>query len=290
MTQRHIVINAMKNGNLSISAIQASTNIKRANIRRILGTGAIKGEFKRIDKGVYVLNTANGQQVAYIEAGEAEKAMPRLVAEHRKFDSIFLDVAYYSEALIGGNRGIKQYDFLKPEEFTAIISAATQLIKHDDGHIYLMLSGAPSAQWTLQHYMYAMLENGLQFIQEGKYTKFFQNGKPCTNVRGKIAAPERLMLFTKSGITRQGEIADLQLNFDVQRPSVKNSYPTQKDLGCMERLILQSTHVGEAVLDPCAGSGVYGEAAVKHGRKCHLIEKLQSAIENFIVPRFAQFI
>jgi len=40
-----------------------------------------------------------------------------------------------------------------------------------------------------------------------------------------------------------------------------------------ERLVLLATLPGECVLDPFAGVGTTGAAALKHGRRCHLIEK-----------------
>jgi site-specific DNA-methyltransferase (adenine-specific) len=50
-------------------------------------------------------------------------------------------------------------------------------------------------------------------------------------------------------------------------------HPTQKPVALYEYLILTYTHPGETVLDICAGSGTTGEAAIKTGRNCILIEK-----------------
>ncbi len=43
-------------------------------------------------------------------------------------------------------------------------------------------------------------------------------------------------------------------------------YPTQKPLKLLERLVLASSHPGDAVLDPMCGSGTTLVAALRHGR------------------------
>ncbi|MCB0403182.1 MAG: site-specific DNA-methyltransferase [Bdellovibrionales bacterium] len=50
-------------------------------------------------------------------------------------------------------------------------------------------------------------------------------------------------------------------------------HPTQKPLQLMERLIQLFTNKGDMVLDPFAGVGTTGVAALKHGRRCVLIER-----------------
>jgi site-specific DNA-methyltransferase (adenine-specific) len=50
-------------------------------------------------------------------------------------------------------------------------------------------------------------------------------------------------------------------------------HPTQKPVALYEYLILTYTNPGETVLDICAGSGTTGEAAIKTGRNCILIEQ-----------------
>lgn len=50
------------------------------------------------------------------------------------------------------------------------------------------------------------------------------------------------------------------------REKVFGKHPTQKPLALLERLILACTKPGDTVLDPFAGSGTTGVAAVKHQR------------------------
>lgn len=49
-------------------------------------------------------------------------------------------------------------------------------------------------------------------------------------------------------------------------------HPTQKPVGIVEPMILYSVPPGGSVLDPFAGSGTTGIAAVRHGRRATLIE------------------
>jgi site-specific DNA-methyltransferase (adenine-specific) len=44
-------------------------------------------------------------------------------------------------------------------------------------------------------------------------------------------------------------------------------HPTQKPLVLIERIILSSTNLGDAVLDPFTGSSTTGVAAIRHGRR-----------------------
>lgn len=50
-------------------------------------------------------------------------------------------------------------------------------------------------------------------------------------------------------------------------PEHANRHPTQKPLALMEALIRDFTDHGELILDPFAGSGSTGVAAVRHGRR-----------------------
>lgn len=284
MKQEEIVKKILEEGKKTIKEIAQETNIVEPNIRRILGVGTKKGVFERIEKGVYTLKTECGEERAFIQMGMAQDILPKMAESGKKFDMIFLDPAYFSRALIGGNRGIKQYNFIMPEQFAIVMKAVKQMLRHEDSHVYLMLSGAPSAQKDMKKYIKVTLDSGLKLIDEGGYKKYFQNGKPVTNVRGQEASAERLMLFTKSGLYRAGEVAELQMNFNVQRPT-KKGYSTEKAEDFVERIILQSTLKDEEIMDPFAGSGVFGKKGIELDRKVSLVEVQETTIENYIVPK-----
>jgi site-specific DNA-methyltransferase (adenine-specific) len=56
------------------------------------------------------------------------------------------------------------------------------------------------------------------------------------------------------------------------RPSGVLRHPTEKPWQVMAQLIESSTVFGDLVVDPCAGSGSTGVAAVLEGRRCFLVE------------------
>ena len=69
----------------------------------------------------------------------------------------------------------------------------------------------------------------------------------------------------------------------------KTGYPTQKPLGILERIVRVHSDPGDLVLDFFAGSGTTGEAALKHGRDCLLIDNRPSAID-VITRRLAKYV
>lgn len=281
-TQTQKVYNYLRgNKPQSIKEVSDATQILEPNVRRILGVGTKEGEFKRIAKGVYTIDKG-GEQYAWVQCGDALDVLPQLVDEGKKFDMIFLDPAYFSKALISGNRKIIDYEFMSHQQFGQAMKSIEKLIKTEDSHIYLMLAGSPSAQADMQKYYDKMADVGLKKVDEGHYKKLYKNGRPVINLRGKEASPERLILFTKSGVAKTGETpTDLKLS--GVRPFRK--YKTEKAPEFINAVIKNSTHKGESVLDPFAGSGVTGAESLKLGRKVGLIEICDKAVNNHIIPR-----
>lgn len=68
----------------------------------------------------------------------------------------------------------------------------------------------------------------------------------------------------------------------------KTGYPTQKPLGIIERIVRVHSRPGDRLLDFFAGSGTLGEAALKHGRRCVLVDSHAGAIET-MTRRLARF-
>lgn len=281
-TQKEKVKEVVAKEPASIKEVAEKTGILEPNVRRILGVGAKDGTFERVDEGVYVLKK-DGKEYAWIEAGDAVDVLPRLAKEGKKFDMVFLDPAYFSRALIGGNRGIKTYQFIHPPEFRKVMDAVSELVANDKTQVYLMLSGARTAQGDMEKYAQAAAAAGFKVIGEGKYTKLFANGQPVSNVRGEQAAPERIILFTQSGQIDSNELPNLDFRF--VRPSIAKGYATEKPKELLHALITQSTLEGQTVLDPFAGSGVAGEQALASGRKAYLVEKNADVVEKITKPR-----
>ena len=290
MTQTDKVKKAIAAGCKTIQAVFEFTgDIPRPSVRRILGQGALKGIFRKVDRGIYTLTTPEGETRAYIEIAKAEDALPRLAAAGNKYDMVFLDIAYFSKGLIGGNRGIKKYDFLYPEQFAAIMRDVYKMMRTDDSHVYLMLSQAPTIQMDMHKYIFAALESGFKEVANGRYAKTFKDGRPVTNVTGRKAASERLILLSRSGKVRECE-APVQMEFTCERPPIATSYPTQKAEGFVTRLIKQSTFENDVILDPCAGSGIMGKCALLLNRVVHMVEVLETAVNDFIIPKLQPFI
>ncbi|MFH1468461.1 MAG: site-specific DNA-methyltransferase [Pseudomonadota bacterium] len=72
----------------------------------------------------------------------------------------------------------------------------------------------------------------------------------------------------------------------------RTGYPTQKPLGVLNRLLAVHSAPGDRVLDFFAGSGTTGEAALRLGRSCVMIDESALAMEvmarrlAFASPRF----
>lgn len=90
------------------------------------------------------------------------------------------------------------------------------------------------------------------------------------------ASYEFIMMFEK-GKRRLNDLA-IQDVLHYKRVQGKH-YPTEKPLALIETLLRQSTKEGERVLDPFAGSGVVGIAAMNNGRYATLVDKSQRSIE-----------
>ena len=58
----------------------------------------------------------------------------------------------------------------------------------------------------------------------------------------------------------------------------KSGYPTQKPLAILDRFVRVHSNPGDLLLDFCAGSGSWGEAAAKHGRRFLLVDSNPEAV------------
>lgn len=278
-TQKEQVKQAVEKEAKTIKQVAQETGIKEPNIRRILGVGTKEGTFERVDDGVYILN--NGKEdVAFVHTADAVEALPRLAAKGLKVDMVFLDIPYDTPAVKGGNRGVK-YDLLSVSDFKKVMTAVSDIVKDNNTPVYYMFSQAESGMAAMMKYNDVLTETGFKPVARGDFQKLFQSGKPVTNVLGKVAKPEGILLLNKSGVFNEKD-AERNLDFSLRRPK---GYSTEKPAELLRSLILQGTKKGGTVLDPFAGSGVTGAEAVKAGRKAVLIEKNPEVVKNIIEPR-----
>lgn len=267
-------------GEANIKDIADITGILEPNIRRILGQGAKSGEFERVDAGVYRL-AVDGKEVAFVMAADAVETLPKLAKQGFKADMIFLDVPYETKAVKGGNRGVN-YDFLSVEDFKKVIEATKEIARTENTPVIHMYSQAESGMAEMTKYNESFVELGYKPVAKGEWQKTYKNGKPVafpTRNGSMVTKPEGILVFTLSGETNK-ELESLQ--FKTVRPS---GYQTEKAESMLKAMIEMTTEEGDVVLDPFAGSGVTGAAAVKAGRKTVAIEKNADVVENITKPR-----
>jgi site-specific DNA-methyltransferase (adenine-specific) len=73
-----------------------------------------------------------------------------------------------------------------------------------------------------------------------------------------------MILFFEKGKRR---LNDLGVPDVIEIPRVRNGYPSEKPVALGELLVRQSSAPGDLVVDPFAGSGAFGVAAVRAGRR-----------------------
>lgn len=77
-------------------------------------------------------------------------------------------------------------------------------------------------------------------------------------------ARHEYILFFEKG---KRKLNDLSMPDVLSHKRVYNGYPTEKPVDLFKDLIKQSSNPGDLVIDPFAGSGATGEAALKLGRE-----------------------
>src|SRR5262249_211657 len=65
-------------------------------------------------------------------------------------------------------------------------------------------------------------------------------------------------------------------------------HSTQKPLSLVDRIVRACSSPGDLVLDPFAGTGTTGEAALRLDRRFFLVERQRDYVEKGIRPRLAQ--
>ena len=84
-----------------------------------------------------------------------------------------------------------------------------------------------------------------------------------------------------------GAAGMLPAMFDVEPvPRSQKIHQSELPVELCEKLLEYITLEGEIILDPFAGSGAIGIAAIRKGRKCIMIEKLPENVKK-IQARFA---
>lgn len=103
--------------------------------------------------------------------------------------------------------------------------------------------------------------------------------------RVPYAAPE-LQYVGRSKEEAEKRIAEGQVPTDVWNMSIVGTqskervgYPSQKPVKLIRRMMVASSNPGDLVVDPFAGSGTTGQAAIESGRKFLLSDQSEHAID-----------
>ncbi len=144
-----------------------------------------------------------------------------------------------------------------------IVYSKTQKSKDESRYYEVELDGRvfnPQNGWRVsQKDLNSLLEDGRVHIPQKRgnlYRKIYKHeskGKPATNL--------------------WDDIHSIAMGVEERK------YPTQKPVALLERIIQMSSDIGDVVLDPMAGSGTTGVAALKLNRSVVLIDRNPDAIE-----------
>lgn len=278
MTQKDKIIDfARGKEKFTTKQVAMEFDFPQPSVRRVLGQAAKKGEFERLAPGIYRLSI-DGNNMVFLHNKDSVQYLPQLAKEGLKADMVFLDIPYDTPAIRGGNRGVN-YNLISVADFNHIVEATKMVCRTIHTPVIHMFSNAKSGLEKMLEYNNVFLDYGFQLIGKGHYKKFGKNGKPCVNVLGKEMEPEGILVFNQSGETN----LDLtNLEFNLERPPIRESYQTEKPWAMMERMIRSTTIEGELILDPFAGSGITGNVALRLNRKSVLIEKDEQACDNIV--------
>jgi site-specific DNA-methyltransferase (adenine-specific) len=90
-----------------------------------------------------------------------------------------------------------------------------------------------------------------------------------------------LILFAQKGKRKPPENKGVRDVLEVPRIKDRKAYPTEKPVELLRTLIQQSSHEGDLIVDPFAGSGSTIQAGLEGGRRAFGFDIQQSTIDRF---------
>lgn len=250
--------------------------------------------FERIAKGIYktvdsdesacILMEGDGRDLSMLEDGSIDCILT---------DHPWLDI----KSNKGGTRAFAVYDCFKYSQEDFYEKA--RVLK--DG--CFLVEVLPAENENNYEYLYQIKEYAKKagFVYYSKVP--WKKGTFVSNTGRKAKNTQDIMIFSKGKARNMridkkktdqtGELAYmsgckgmLPTMFDVQPVSRKDRiHQSELPLTLCEQILQFITNSGEIVLDSFAGSGVVGEAALRTGRSCVLIEILKENVEK-IKQRF----
>ncbi len=244
--------------------------------------GGAFAELRRFDK--LRKHTAQARRVqprADVVLGDCRDILPTFAAE--RFAGIFTDAPYgvstEGRTLVRRDAGNLAGDFGRWDQLLAsngrelIASCAREFLRvlRPGGVVYLFTGDRLLADWVM-----ALREAGFEFPMPCLLA--WQKSNPAPKVRkcGWRALWEQIVFVRKRGRDAFNYLGDDEMGNVLRFPSPRSPariHPTEKPVALLERLIRVSTNPGDEVLDPFAGSGSTGEAALRAGRHSVLIER-----------------
>lgn len=174
------------------------------------------------------------------------------------------------------NSDFGQWDHLSEQEAHQLIEICAReffRLLRAGGALYLFPGDRLIDAW-----MSALRRVGFTFPRPCTLVWVKSNPPPSIRKAGWRSAIEHILYALKPGPDTINYLGDAEmvnaLHFPIVSPG-KRTHPTEKPTQLLERLIRVSTNPGDEILDPFAGSGSTGEAAIRTGRHVLLIEKDQ---------------
>lgn len=123
------------------------------------------------------------------------------------------------------------------------------------------IGNSPKRTWPRKH------TNILWYTKSNTYT-FNESNVPMIDRKAQ-----------KEGYSDLKRMTDVwTYNLSTTDPE-RVSYPNQKPLAILEPIVLVHSNPGDLCLDFFAGSGSFGEACIRNGRKCNLVDRNPQSIE-----------
>lgn len=252
----------------------------------------LKGTVIRTGKGSYVL--AGIEIEAIVEQADSREHIFEIKKANIFYDLVFLDIPYKTWGQrSGGNnpkRNMADYSLIDADEFGEIIKGVESVLRSEESQIYFMIAGGRSSSAQAQKYIRMFDSTNLRCNDIGSYTKVnSNNGKVC-NMGKYQMPPEAIFAFSADGKIRDcTDDKSYTLDFTAERPKLARygGYPTAKPLEILKKMVNQATHKSEWILDLFGGSGNMLEAAISLGRKAHIVEICDKAINKHILPKLS---
>lgn len=289
---------------LSNVLISADIGVNEITIRRyrreLEADGEIEPQEKRLgaDKRTITTPTSTNVEVKsepepdpfaewlseHVVCGDALELMPTL---ERKFDLAIVDPPYGITA--------ENWDLTNKHElltFTRRWLNQVLLLLKPTGRLYVF--------WS-RKYMFELKPLFDEILEEytinfgGIIVWIFRNAQampdnrkrsklcwePIFNYYGSDAPDLNFELTEITGKKWEGDEQSDAWVFSIPQSNFKDKrvHPTQKPLDLYRRIIAQSTHIGDSIISPFAGSGTTGHAALLEERNFYLIEKSPEYVE-----------